>query len=423
MAVFYAAAVALVIAWLGVGTLARRGQLGRGRCAGVLAAWGVPLLVAPPLFSRDVYSYMAQGLLADRGLDPYVHGPAALGHGYLLASVATPWRATPAPYGPLFIGMARLASDVFGRSIALEVTVFRLIALLGVILLIVCLPRLARRSGAEPDIALWLAVLSPLALFSFVASGHNDALMVGLMAVGLTLLLGGRTAWALGFMSLAGTVKVSAFAGVVLVAVFVWRSESPGLRFRRLPGWAAAVAAPIVGTTLLSGEGWGWLTPKVLQVPGHLLLGYAPAPAVGLTIFHGLHLVGVHLARSTVVTAAEASFALLGLVLAALLARGARDRDGIVLSLGFLMLALVLAGPSLWPWYLTWSVTILAITRYQGSRILVGGAVLTPFLVAPAGTPILRGPDYVVVAGLVVAGAVWAWRARPWRALEVAAIA
>jgi hypothetical protein len=243
--------------------------------------------------------------------------------------------------------------------------------------------------------------------------------MVGLIAVGLTFLIRGRTAWALAFLSLAGTVKVSAFAALVLVAVFAWRTESPALRLRRLPGWAAAVIAPIGSTTLLSGQSWGWLSPKVLEVPGHLLLGYAPAPAVGLTVFHGLHLIGLHVARGAVVMAAEALFALLGVGLAFLLARGATDRHSVVPTLGFLMLAVVLAGPSLWPWYLTWSVTILAVTRYQSSRILVGAAVMTPFLVAPGGTPVLRGPDYVFVAALVVAGAVWAWRTRPWTALEV----
>ena len=51
----------------------------------------------------------------------------------------------------------------------------------------VCLPRLARNLGRRPGVALWLAVLSPLALFSFIASGHNDALMLGLLVAGLTL--------------------------------------------------------------------------------------------------------------------------------------------------------------------------------------------------------------------------------------------
>ena len=41
----------------------------------VLLAWAAPILLAPPLFSRDVYSYAAQGQMVSKGLDPYLHGP------------------------------------------------------------------------------------------------------------------------------------------------------------------------------------------------------------------------------------------------------------------------------------------------------------------------------------------------------------
>ena len=36
----------------------------------VLLAWAAPILLAPPLFSRDVYSYAAQGQMVSKGLDP-----------------------------------------------------------------------------------------------------------------------------------------------------------------------------------------------------------------------------------------------------------------------------------------------------------------------------------------------------------------
>ena len=40
--------------------------------------WSAPLVLAPPLFSRDGWSYAAQGMLTHLGLSPYEHGPAAL---------------------------------------------------------------------------------------------------------------------------------------------------------------------------------------------------------------------------------------------------------------------------------------------------------------------------------------------------------
>ncbi|MGH9016265.1 MAG: polyprenol phosphomannose-dependent alpha 1,6 mannosyltransferase MptB, partial [Acidimicrobiales bacterium] len=72
--VFYLALILMVVAWLGVGAGARRGALTTGRASAVLAAWGLPLFLGPPLFSRDLYSYVAQGLIAHHGLDPYTVG-------------------------------------------------------------------------------------------------------------------------------------------------------------------------------------------------------------------------------------------------------------------------------------------------------------------------------------------------------------
>ncbi|MGA1595779.1 MAG: polyprenol phosphomannose-dependent alpha 1,6 mannosyltransferase MptB, partial [Candidatus Nanopelagicales bacterium] len=44
----------------------------------VLVAWVAPLVLAPPLFSRDVYSYFAQGRVVDSGQDPYETGVAVV---------------------------------------------------------------------------------------------------------------------------------------------------------------------------------------------------------------------------------------------------------------------------------------------------------------------------------------------------------
>lgn len=66
------------------------------------AAWTAPLIIAPPLYSRDVYSYLAQGAVALRGFDPYSRGAAVLDLP-LRGNVAGLWQETPSPYGPLFL--------------------------------------------------------------------------------------------------------------------------------------------------------------------------------------------------------------------------------------------------------------------------------------------------------------------------------
>ncbi|MGH3710215.1 MAG: polyprenol phosphomannose-dependent alpha 1,6 mannosyltransferase MptB, partial [Pseudonocardiaceae bacterium] len=80
LAVAYAGMVMVVLAWLWLGALVAPGRarlISRAQLDRTMMMWAVPLLVAPPMFSRDVYSYLAQSAMVNRGLDPYVLGPAA----------------------------------------------------------------------------------------------------------------------------------------------------------------------------------------------------------------------------------------------------------------------------------------------------------------------------------------------------------
>ncbi|HET6709950.1 polyprenol phosphomannose-dependent alpha 1,6 mannosyltransferase MptB, partial [Amycolatopsis sp.] len=180
----------LVLSWLMLGKFAlpdRARLASQGQLARTIALWVLPLLVIPPLFSRDVYSYLAQSEIVHRGMDPYVLGPAqALGVADpFTAGVSNMWRETPAPYGPVVLRLGGWLAPISGNSIAMGVLLQRAIALVGVILIVWALPRLARRFGVQPATALWLGALNPLLIFHFVAGAHNDALAIGLMLAGL----------------------------------------------------------------------------------------------------------------------------------------------------------------------------------------------------------------------------------------------
>src|SRR5688500_3055164 len=85
IAVTYTGLLLLVLAWLWIGKMLRANGAvppapTRAQLARTAVLWALPLAVAPPLFSRDVYSYLAQSATLARGLDPYLLGPAeALG--------------------------------------------------------------------------------------------------------------------------------------------------------------------------------------------------------------------------------------------------------------------------------------------------------------------------------------------------------
>nr|MDT0523249.1 polyprenol phosphomannose-dependent alpha 1,6 mannosyltransferase MptB [Streptomyces sp. DSM 41633] len=99
-------AVMMALAWLMLGRFAlgpRR--MSRSQLDRTLLLWAIPLLIAPPMYSKDVYSYLAQSEIGYIGLNPYKVGPATglgLDHVFTL-SVPSLWRETPAPYGPLFL--------------------------------------------------------------------------------------------------------------------------------------------------------------------------------------------------------------------------------------------------------------------------------------------------------------------------------
>ncbi|HXQ43822.1 MAG TPA: polyprenol phosphomannose-dependent alpha 1,6 mannosyltransferase MptB [Acidimicrobiales bacterium] len=418
---FYVAAGLLVAAWVGVGVRARAGQLTTRQVWVLLGLWAGPLLLGPPLFSRDLYSYVAQGLIAHRGLDPYGVGPSVLGPGPVLGSVAAAWRHTPAPYGPLFVGAARSVATVFGRSLTADVLAMRVLELVGLAMTMRFLPRLARNLGADPGVALWLGVLSPLALFSFVASGHNDGLMLGLLIGGLALASEKRPTAALCLCALAVTVKLPAAAAIVFVGVGWLRSTRGRARLRALALVAAVPVATVAAVTYASGLGWSWLGPGALRVPTEQPVPTTPSVALGTLVSHLLGLVGVHVDGQAAVTVTQEVCGGAALIAVLWLVLHVRRFDEVRL-LGCALAVMVLAGPTVWPWYLLWGLSLLAATPAQRSRAVAVVAAFAMLLVTPSGAPILQGDAYLVVVGGCALGGLWLVRDRHWATVALGSV-
>ncbi len=98
-------AVMMALAWLMLGRFALgKRKMTRSDLDRTLLLWAVPLLIAPPMYSKDVYSYLAQSEISLQGNDPpYRVGPAPPGLGLdhvFTLSVPSLWRETPAPIRP-----------------------------------------------------------------------------------------------------------------------------------------------------------------------------------------------------------------------------------------------------------------------------------------------------------------------------------
>ncbi|MEW2298369.1 polyprenol phosphomannose-dependent alpha 1,6 mannosyltransferase MptB [Streptomyces sp. NPDC006655] len=400
----YFGVVLLIAAWLLLGRLVRSADPPTPRrLLLVLAVWATPLLLAPPLFSRDVYSYLAQGAMVDAHMDVYTSGPAQLG-GPLADEVAPVWQNTAAPYGPAFMGVASLLSGLTRGQLPAGLFGMRLVALLGVGLMAAALPRLARHSGADPAAALWLGALNPLVLLHLVAGAHNDAIMLGLLGLGLVAALGRWPVLGAVLVTLAALVKAPAALGLLaIVVVQARRGRSPA---RATLLTAAASSATTVVATAVAGTGYGWIRALDTPVsPHNWALSSLLGRATGRVLAHF---------GSSLAPLAVPAWHLFGLALTALtvLLIWVRLRPRPVYALGLSLAAVAAFGPAIRPWYALWGLFLIAAAAPSTSvrhRVAAVTGVLA-LAVLPSGGPADAGQLVLAVLGGVL-GVVVLWQA------------
>src|SRR5258708_29783973 len=143
--VLYLGVVLMIGSWYEVVRTLRRNPATPVRAVvAIMVAWALPVLVMPPLFSRDVYSYAAQGEMVSRGINPYVHGPTALGPNPFLRLVDPIWRNARAPYGPAWERLAGGIVQLARHDVIAAIAGFRFVALIGVVLIALGVPGPAR---------------------------------------------------------------------------------------------------------------------------------------------------------------------------------------------------------------------------------------------------------------------------------------
>ncbi|MCV7226849.1 polyprenol phosphomannose-dependent alpha 1,6 mannosyltransferase MptB [Mycolicibacterium komossense] len=405
-------------------TAGKRRLMSRSQLDRTLMLWALPLLVAPPMYSKDVYSYLAQSQIARLGLDPYRVGPApglGLDHVFTL-SVPSLWRETPAPYGPLFLWIGRGISELTGENIVWAVLAHRLVVLLGVGLIVWATPRIARRCGVAEVSALWLGACNPLLFMHLVAGIHNEALMLGLMLAGTEFALRGidstrrlvprpvhwphnRTEWItwrpLG-MLIVGAVLITLSSQVKLPSLLALGFVAMALAHR----WGGTIKAFLMASCSLgalavavmavigwaSGLGFGWLftlgTANVVRSwmspPTLIALGTGQ---VGILLGLGDHTTAV-LSLTRAIGVLIISVLVTWLLLSVL-----RGRLHPVGGLGVALGATVLLFPVVQPWYLLWAIIPLAAWATRpGFRI----AAITVTLIVGIFGPTANGDRFAL---------------------------
>jgi alpha-1,6-mannosyltransferase len=371
---------------------------------GVFALWSLPVLVIAPLFSRDAYSYAAQGEMVSHHMNPYLYGPFELGNNSYTAPVDPLWGNAPAPYGPMFLQLDGLVARLTFHNELATIVLLRLLALVGVLLIAVCVPRLARlyhRDGAE---LFTLMVLNPVTIFHLIGGAHNDALMLGLLVAGLTLAKEKRPLWGIVLCALATAVKAPAALGILYIG-WSWLGTGIPIRDRIRP----VVTAGLVGIGVLgffsfvSGLGWGWVS--TLGTPGVVRSWASPTTGVAFAVTGVAHVAHVGLGLGGVLTVTRFLGILVSAVAGVWLLLNS-DRVGTLKALGLTLLIFVLLGPVVQPWYLSWGLVLLApVALGQLRSLIIGLSMVTAFLELPGGTQLigtlLHGDPLLIVLTLL----------------------
>ncbi|MBO0856529.1 MAG: alpha-(1-_6)-mannopyranosyltransferase A [Nocardia sp.] len=333
----------------------------------IVGIWILPLLVAVPMFSQDVYSYLAQGALLRDGFDPYKVGPV-VNPGVLLDNVSPVWTTTTAPYGPIFLLMGQAITTLTGDNVVAGTILMRLVMLPGLALMMWAVPYMTKHLGGKPTVALWLAVLNPLVLIHLIGGVHNEMLMVGLMAAGIALVL--ERHHVAGIVVVAIGVAIKATAGVALpFLVWIWMIHErerraadnegplphPVRMFVKIGGLGVSVFAVVfVAASALAGVGIGWLTALS---GSKKIINWLSLPTV---LAHMVTWVTpLHLGSVLVWTRGLCAVALVATLVWTWWRYKNTEREAVAGVL-IAFVAIVILSPAALPWYYSWPLALAA---------------------------------------------------------------
>lgn len=339
--------------------------------------WSAPLLISIPIMSRDVFAYIGQGRLVMAGQDPYSDGISSVSNWFQLGT-DTMWAEDGTPYGPLFLLIEYLVVAAVGYSTDLSILTFRLIAFVGVILCLYYVPRLAKLHGVDPAKATWVTVANPLFLLNFVASAHNDSLMVGLSVMAVYLACQRRGVLAV--IVLTASIGIKPITLVLLPFIgLLWAGKDASWP-RRILYWFYSGMILLVLMTLfgyLNGYWFGWL--KVMLFTGTGFSIFSPLGIGVMLLSAAVSAFG--LSTEWILPALKLFGRLAGVALAmVVIFRGKYSHLVQRLAIGFS--AIVVLSPVIHPWYLLWLLPFFAVTGIRDDWQMLWVHITVLFFVA-----------------------------------------
>jgi alpha-1,6-mannosyltransferase len=327
-----------------------------------IAALNMLVLLAPPILSTDVFSYLAYGRLgALYHVNPYLHGPNWI-QDPLNSFVGHNWITTPTVYGPLFTFLGYILAPL---DVAASLMAYKLLAAVSSLIVVVLVWSSAGLRGVNQVRAIALVGLNPVTIFYGIGGGHNDLLMLALVMGAVYLLLRQRETASGALIVAAAAVKLT--GGLLLPFALARRR---GRRYggrpmtRVLAGSVAAGVLIAVPSLFLFGPSVLHLFTTLQRIQGNGASHSIP----GWILTH----VGLQSWIGPAGLVLDIAFGVCVVWLALWVWLGRLDW---ITGAGWATVAMLLTAGFLLPWYVAWLIPLAGLSRDR--RLLIASAALT----------------------------------------------
>jgi hypothetical protein len=336
--------------------LLRAADISRRTAIWTVVGLHVLFLLAPPLLSQDVFSYIAYARLGvEHGLSPYTHSPLDIPGDAVFGFAGS--KDAVSVYGPAF---TLLTYPLSGLGVAGAFWVLKVVAALASLGVVALVWRTAERLGRDPVWPALFVGLSPLVLVHVVSAAHNEALVMLLVMAGVYAFVRGQPRAAGAWPTLAAGVKAS--AGLVL----------PYLVIASRPRMRTALTGVLLAGALLLVAGLAGFGTGVFDSLGLLSQNQGRSSRLSFP----------YLASQLVGNRALVR-ALFGLAFASVAAwtlwRTWRGADPIRMA-AWVTVAILVATAWLVPWYLLWLLPLAALAADR--RLVMATFALSGWVLA-----------------------------------------
>ncbi|TMK63381.1 MAG: DUF2029 domain-containing protein [Actinobacteria bacterium] len=365
---FYAGLWAALLLYAVV--LLRAADVSRRVAIWTIAGLHLLFLLAPPLLSQDVFSYIAYARLgANHGLDPYTHSPLAIPGDAIFPFAGS--KGATSVYGPAF---TLLTYPLASLGVAGAFWTLKAVAALASLGVVALTWRGAELLGRAPVLPALVVGLNPHLLVHDVAGAHNETLVVLVTMAGVVTFLAGRPRGGAALATAAAGLKASAG----LVVPYLVAAARPRVRAVLIATVATSAAIALLalvgfGTHALDALGLlnsnqgrtsRWSFPyKTAQLLGAVLPGSRMDYRDAVRAVYAVAFAGVF---------------------AWTLLRTWRGADPIRMA-GWATLAIMIASAWLVPWYVLW---LLPLAALAADRRLVWATVALCAWMLPIAIPL-----------------------------------